>query len=45
MRYRITRGGVVFFLIGLALLIPVYQVLRRGEGASGGEVARIAEPA
>ena len=39
------RGGVVFFLIGLALLIPVYQVLRRGEGASGGEVARIAEPA
>jgi len=25
------RGGVVFFLIGLALLIPVYRLLRRGE--------------
>jgi len=25
------RGGIVFFLIGLALLIPVYQLLRRGE--------------
>lgn len=25
------RGGVVFFLIGLALLIPVYWLLRRGE--------------
>jgi exosortase len=28
------RGGVVFFLIGLALLIPVYQLLRRGEGTA-----------
>jgi exosortase len=26
------RGGVVFFLIGLALLAPVYWILRRGEG-------------
>jgi exosortase len=25
------RGGVVFFLLGLALLIPVYWLLRRGE--------------
>jgi exosortase/archaeosortase family protein len=25
------QGGVVFFLIGLALLIPVYWVLRKGE--------------
>jgi exosortase len=25
------RGGVVFFLIGLALLVPVYWLLRRGE--------------
>lgn len=25
------RGGIVFFLIGLGLLIPVYQLLRRGE--------------
>jgi exosortase len=26
------EGGVVFFLIGLALLLPVYWLLRRGEG-------------
>jgi len=26
------EGGVVFFLLGLALLLPVYWVLRRGEG-------------
>lgn len=25
------RGGIVFFLIGLALLMPVYWLLRRGE--------------
>jgi exosortase len=25
------RGGVVFFLIGLALLLPVFWILRRGE--------------
>jgi exosortase len=25
------EGGVVFFLIGLALLVPVYWILRRGE--------------
>jgi len=25
------EGGVVFFLIGLALLLPVYWILRRGE--------------
>jgi exosortase len=25
------QGGVVFFLLGLALLIPVYWLLRRGE--------------
>ena len=24
-------GGVVFFLLGLALLLPVYGLLRRGE--------------
>lgn len=27
------EGGVVFFLIGLALLIPVFSFLRRGESA------------
>jgi exosortase len=27
------QGGVVFFLIGLVLLLPVYQLLRRGESA------------
>jgi exosortase len=26
------EGGVVFFLIGLTLLLPVYWLLRRGEG-------------
>jgi exosortase len=25
------EGGVVFFLLGLALLVPVYRLLRRGE--------------
>ena len=25
------QGGIVFFLIGLALLLPVYWILRRGE--------------
>ena len=29
------RGGVVFFLIGLALLLPVYGLLRRGEATPG----------
>ncbi len=29
------RGGVVFFLIGLALLLPVYGLLRRGETTPG----------
>jgi exosortase len=28
------QGGVVFFLLGLALLIPVYWLLRRGEKQS-----------
>ena len=28
------QGGVVFFLIGLALLIPVYWTLRKGEPAA-----------
>jgi len=28
------KGGVVFFLIGLALLIPIYLLLRRGETSS-----------
>jgi exosortase/archaeosortase family protein len=27
------QGGIVFFLIGLALLLPVYWALRRGEAA------------
>jgi exosortase len=36
------RGGIVFFLIGLALLIPVYQLLRRGEGPS--TLTRVVEP-
>jgi exosortase/archaeosortase family protein len=25
------QGGVVFFLLGLALLFPLYSLLRRGE--------------
>ena len=29
------QGGVVFFVIGLALLLPVYWLLRRGEAAPG----------
>jgi len=29
------RGGFVFFLIGLALLLPVYWLLRRGERVVG----------
>ena len=28
------QGGIVFFLIGLALLLPVYWVLRRGEASA-----------
>ncbi|HKD14266.1 MAG TPA: hypothetical protein VKE71_06920, partial [Candidatus Angelobacter sp.] len=28
------RGGVVFFLIGLVLLLPVYWFLRKGELSS-----------
>jgi exosortase len=27
-------GGIVFFLLGLALLVPLYWILRRGETAS-----------
>jgi len=30
------QGGVVFFLIGLILLTPVYWYLRKGEGVLGG---------
>jgi len=29
------QGGVVFFVIGLALLLPVYWLLRRGEKTTG----------
>lgn len=29
------QGGIVFFLIGLALLAPVFWLLRRGETAKG----------
>ena len=29
------QGGVVFFVIGLALLLPVYWLLRRGENTTG----------
>jgi exosortase/archaeosortase family protein len=32
------KGGVVFFLIGLALLWPVYWWLRRGEQPSPSRV-------
>jgi exosortase/archaeosortase family protein len=28
------QGGIVFFLIGLALLLPVYWALRKGEAAT-----------
>jgi exosortase len=30
------QGGVVFFLVGLILLLPVYWYLRKGEGVLGG---------
>ncbi len=29
------EGGVVFFLIGLVLLFPVFWLLQRSEGRSG----------
>jgi len=29
------QGGVFFFVIGLALLLPVYWLLRRGEKTPG----------
>lgn len=32
------RGGIVFFLIGLSLLLPVYGLLRRGETTTGTSV-------
>ena len=32
------RGGIVFFLIGLALLLPVYWLLRQGEPSKTGGV-------
>jgi exosortase len=31
------HGGIVFFLIGLALLLPVYWLLRRGEKLTGSQ--------
>jgi exosortase len=34
------RGGVVFFLIGLALLLPVYWLLRRGEARTASLVTQ-----
>jgi len=37
------RGGVVFFLIGLALLLPLYWYLRRGETGSAGFRGQAAE--
>ena len=36
------QGGVVFFLIGLALLLPVFGYLRRGEVDSVGKVKQVA---
>jgi exosortase len=33
------RGGVVFFLIGLGLLLPVYWYLRKGEESNAGFLA------
>jgi exosortase/archaeosortase family protein len=29
------QGGVVFFLLGLALLLPVYWLLKQGERSTG----------
>lgn len=34
------RGGIVFFLIGLALLWPVYWLLRKGESSATGAVSQ-----
>jgi exosortase/archaeosortase family protein len=40
------QGGVVFFLIGIALLLPVYWYLRKGEMQTHGSRDQVApEPA
>lgn len=37
------QGGIVFFLIGLALLLPVYWFLRKGEVAPAGVAGRTSQ--
>lgn len=37
------QGGIVFFLIGLALLLPVYWFLRKGEVAPAGVAGRMSQ--
>ncbi|MGB8323213.1 MAG: exosortase/archaeosortase family protein [Candidatus Acidiferrum sp.] len=39
------QGGVVFFIFGLALLVPLYWWLRRGEMSAAGRPASQAQPA
>jgi len=39
------EGGVVFFLIGLLLLAPVFWILQTGEHAADLEAVKLPEPA
>ena len=38
------RGGVLFFLIGLALLVPVFWLLRRGEDSLQSDATSLTKP-
>jgi exosortase len=37
------QGGIVFFLVGLILLLPVYWVLRKGEEAHAGVADKVGQ--
>ena len=37
------QGGIIFFLIGLALLVPVFWLLRKGETSTAEQPLRVAE--
>jgi exosortase len=39
------EGGVVFFMIGLLLMVPVFWILQNGEHAPNPPVAKLAAPA
>jgi exosortase len=38
------EGGVVFFMIGLLLMVPVFWILQTGEHAPNGEAVKLAAP-